>query len=334
MGRAGAGGGGGHSGGGHSSGRSSGGHHVSTGGNGRRAGGGRFSGNYGGNHSHGYGGNYGGNPYGGFPSGGFNMYPPPHRNTIIVNRSGGSFFCMIAIIAIVILILIFTPVSSGVPKSTQNREKLQTGIGYDNNCIVDDIGWFDNVTKTEKSIKKFYDKTGVQPYIVLNAYDSSLTTDSQKEQYAKDWYESHIDNESTFLFMYFAEQDTDNDVGYMAYVNGKQISSVMDSEAVEIFWAYVDEYWYSDMSTDNMFTTIFTKTADRIMTRTTTGADVGNNIVKVVGVIVVFAGIIIVMVIRRKHKAEEAKETEKILNTPLEKTSEADDLLKKYKKGE
>lgn len=330
MGRAGAGGGGGgHSGGGHSSSRSSGGHHVSSGSSGRRAGGGGSS--YSGRSS------YGG---GGFYGGGF--YPrPPRRSSVIVSNGGGFNFIVVLIIFIVIFYSVFggflSPDSSStksVPKSTQNRERLESGVGYDNNCIVDNIGWFDNVTKTEKSIKKFYDKTGVQPYIVLNAYDSTLLTDTAKEEYAKKWYDEHIKNESTFLYMYFAEPDTDNDVGYMAYVNGKQVSSVMDSEAIEIFWAYVDKYWYSDMSTDDMFTTIFTKTADRIMTKSTTAADVGNNAVKVIGVIVVFAGIIVVMVLRRKHKAEEAKETEKILNTPLNGDSEADDLLKKYKKGD
>lgn len=330
MGRAGAGGGGGgHSGGGHSSSRSSGGHHVSSGSSGRRAGGGRSS--YSGHSSYG-----GGRFYGG------GFYPrPPRRSTVIVSH-GGSFNAVISlIIFVVVLIAAFggfpssnSSSTKSVPKSTQNRERLESGVGYDNNCIVDNIGWFDNVTKTEKSIKKFYDKTGVQPYIVLNAYDSTLLTDTAKEEYAKKWYDEHIKNESTFLYMYFAEPDTDNDVGYMAYVNGKQVSSVMDSEAIEIFWAYVDKYWYSDMSTDDMFTTIFTKTADRIMTKSTTAADVGNNAVKVIGVIVVFAGIIVVMVIRRKHKAEEAKETEKILNTPLNEDSEADDLLKKYKKGD
>lgn len=330
MGRAGAGGGGGgHSGGGHSSSRSSGGHHVSSGSSGRRAGGGRSS--YSGHSSYG-----GGRFYGG------GFYPrPPRRSTVIVSH-GGSFNAVISlIIFVVVLIAAFGGFPSSnlsstksVPKSTQNRERLESGVGYDNNCIVDNIGWFDNVTKTEKSIKKFYDKTGVQPYIVLNAYDSTLLTDTAKEEYAKKWYDEHIKNESTFLYMYFAEPDTDNDVGYMAYVNGKQVSSVMDSEAIEIFWAYVDKYWYSDMLTDDMFTTIFTKTADRIMTKSTTAADVGNNAVKVIGVIVVFAGIIVVMVIRRKHKAEEAKETEKILNTPLNGDSEADDLLKKYKKGD
>lgn len=330
MGRAGAGGGGGgHSGGGHSSSRSSGGHHVSSGSSGRRADGG--GGIYSGRSSYGGGGFYGGS-----------FYPrPPRRSTVIVSH-GGSFNAIISlIIFIVVLIAAFggfpssnSSSTKSVPKSTQNRERLESGVGYDNNCIVDNIGWFDNVTKTEKSIKQFYDKTGVQPYIVLNAYDSTLLTDTAKEEYAKKWYDEHIKNESTFLYMYFAEPDTDNDVGYMAYVNGKQVSSVMDSEAIEIFWAYVDKYWYSDMSTDDMFTTIFTKTADRIMAKSTTAADVGNNAVKVIGVIVVFAGIIVVMVLRRKHKAEEAKETEKILNTPLNGDSEADDLLKKYKKGD
>ena len=326
MGRAGAGGGGGgHSGGGHSSGRSSGGHRVSSGSSGRRAGsGGGSRGSYGG---------FGGPSHGGgFYGGGF--YPrPPIRNTVFIGHGGGINTIISIIIFIVVLVTAFggfpsskSSSTKNIPKSTQNRERLESGVGYDNNCIIDNIGWFDNVTKTEKSIKKFYDKTGVQPYIVLNAYDSTLLTDTAKEEYAKKWYDEHIKNESTFLYMYFAEPNTDNDVGYMAYVNGKQVSSVMDSEAIEIFWAYVDKYWYSDMSTDDMFTTIFTKS--------TTAADVGNNAVKVIGVIVVFAGIIVVMVVRRKHKAEEAKETEKILNTPLNGDSEADDLLKKYKKGD
>lgn len=334
MGRAGAGGGGGgHSGGGHSSGRSSGGHRVSSGSSGRRAGsGGGSRGSYGG---------FGGPSHGGgFYGGGF--YPrPPIRNTVFIGHGGGINTIISIIIFIVVLVTAFggfpsskSSSTKNIPKSTQNRERLESGVGYDNNCIIDNIGWFDNVTKTEKSIKQFYDKTGVQPYIVLNAYDSTLLTDTAKEEYAKKWYDEHIKNESTFLYMYFAEPNTDNDVGYMAYVNGKQVSSVMDSEAIEIFWAYVDKYWYSDMSTDDMFTTIFTKTADRIMTKSTTAADVGNNAVKVIGVIVVFAGIIVVMVVRRKHKAEEAKETEKILNTPLNGDSEADDLLKKYKKGD
>ena len=178
MGRAGAGGGGGgHSGGGHSSGRSSGGHRVSSGSSGRRAGsGGGSRGSYGG---------FGGPSHGGgFYGGGF--YPrPPIRNTVFIGHGGGINTIISIIIFIVVLVTAFggfpsskSSSTKNIPKSTQNRERLESGVGYDNNCIVDNIGWFDNVTKTEKSIKKFYDKTGVQPYIVLNAYDSTLLTDT------------------------------------------------------------------------------------------------------------------------------------------------------------
>lgn len=52
----------------------------------------------------------------------------------------------------------------------------------------------------------------------------------------------------------------------MAYVNGKQVTSVMDSEAVNIFWNYIDRYWTDDsLSTVEVFTKTFNSTANTIM---------------------------------------------------------------------
>ena len=126
MGRAGAGGGGGgHSGGGHSSGRSSGGHHVSGGSSGRRAGSGGSRGSYGG---------FGGPSYGGgFYGGGF--YPrPPRRSTIFIGSGGGINAIVSLLIFKVIIITAFAGFPSsnststkGVPKRTQNRERLESG---------------------------------------------------------------------------------------------------------------------------------------------------------------------------------------------------------------
>lgn len=155
--------------------------------------------------------------------------------------------------------------SSSIPASTRNRDKLNSGMSFDSNCIIDELDWFDSVSRAGTRLRTFYDKTGVQPYIVLLKYHPELTTDSQKEDYALEYYDTHIDNESTFLYMYFAEQDQDNDVGYMCYVNGKQVDSVMDAEAIDIFWGYIDRYWYDDMSTDELFEKAFTKTAETIM---------------------------------------------------------------------
>ncbi len=155
--------------------------------------------------------------------------------------------------------------SSNSQETTPAREKLATDYNYINDCIIDELGWFDDISKTEKQLKNFWEKTGVQPYIILRDYDASLTSDSEKEQWAIDYYDNNFDAENIFLFVYFAEEDTDNDVGYMAYANGYETTSVMDSEAVEIFWNNIDKYWYTDWSTDDVFIQTFNNTADRIM---------------------------------------------------------------------
>lgn len=324
MGRAGRGGGGGgrSSGGGHSMSRSGGGHRV---GGGSRAGGGGGSsrlgststrhshssrGMHGHIHSHGYG----------------------YRRTQRYTSDSNLIYFFIALALVVMVSLAESFFSGGSVKSTINREKLDSGNAYINDCIIDELGWFDNVTSSERNLKSFYDKTGVQPYIYLKDYDASLTTDSQKEEFAKNYYDTHFENENIFLFVYFAERDVDNDVGYMAYANGLMTSSVMDSEAVEIFWNYVDRYWYSDMSTDKMFATIFDKTGSTIMQVSTTGADVAKY--AVIGVVVITVICLGLHFFKQKRKAERerAEETERILNTPIQELANdrVDDLTKKY----
>lgn len=267
--------------------------------------------------------------------------PPPRRGyggrSYRRSYSGGSVGSSItsAIASIIVLVVVlafisifFLTMSSGgssgssgngssLAASTRNREKLHTGAAFDSSCIVDEIGWFDSVSRAGKQLRTFYDKTGVQPYIVLLQYHPELATDLQKENYAQEYYENHIDNEWTFLYMYFAEEDVDNDVGFMCYVNGKQVDSVMDSEAVEIFWGYLDRNWYSDLSTDALFENAFTKTAETIMTKSRTKTDI--IFVVIVGVVIigVIIAVIAAMNTKRKHERERAEETQRILNTPL-----------------
>lgn len=214
-------------------------------------------------------------------------------------------------------------------KSTIAREKLDSGNAYINDCIIDELGWFDNVSKTEKQLKSFWEETGVQPYIILKEYDASLTTDAQKEQWSQDYYDENFDTENIFLYVYFAEEDTDNDVGYMTYTNGYQTSSVMDSEAVEIFWNNIDKYWYTDYSTDDVFIMAFIKTGETIMKVSTTGKDVMKWIV--IALTVLIAGAIIVNIIKQKNKRakEKAEEDQRILNTSIHDLAK-DSLENKY----
>ncbi len=248
-------------------------------------------------------------------------------------RSGG--LAIILIIAVIILVIFVamsmtSGTSGGIPNSTKNREKLSGNASFEKDCVVDSLGWLNDSTQAGKDLKPFYDQTGVQPYVVFLEYDESLTSDEKKDKYAEKWYSKNIEDENTFVFMYFGtDHEGTGEPGYMCYVMGSRVNSVMDSEAVEIFWACIDKNWYDgDLSENQVIVNAFSETAERIMTKDTTMADV---LKWVVIAIIVLGGLILVIRImktKRKHEAEKAAETEQILNTPLE--TSRDELLDKY----
>ena len=261
--------------------------------------------------------------------------PPPRRgyygyrrNVYTSSSSGlGTLIACLIVFAVVIFSFFMIASDDSDVTSTINREKIENPIPYDNNCIKDELGYVENTSKLSKNLKNFYNKTGIQPYIYLKSYDETLTSDSQKDNYAQNWYEQNIDNEDTFLFVYYEDQDP-NEIGYMAYVNGKQVTSVMDGEAVDIFWNYIDRYWTDDsLSTVEVFTKTFNSTADTIMEKSTTSNDIIKIICIVVGIIIVIGGIIYILRMKFKRDKEKAKETVEILKTPLDKS---DELRDKY----
>ena len=261
--------------------------------------------------------------------------PPPRRgyygyrrNVYTSSSSGlGTLIACLIVFAVVIFSFFMIASDDSDVTSTINREKIENPIPYDNNCIKDELGYVENTSKLSKNLKKFYNKTGIQPYIYLKSYDETLTSDSQKDNYAQNWYEQNIDNEDTFLFVYYEDQDP-NEIGYMAYVNGKQVTSVMDSEAVNIFWNYIDRYWTDDsLSTVEVFTKTFNSTANTIMEKSTTSNDIIKIICIIVGIIIVIGGIIYILRMKFKRDKEKAKETVEILKTPLDKS---DELRDKY----
>lgn len=307
--------GGGHrSSGGHSSSRVGGGHHV--GGSSRPTGGSSFNRGPSMHHYH-------------------HTPPPPRRgyygyrrNVYTSSSSGlGTLIACLIVFAVVIFSFFMIASDDSDVTSTINREKIENPIPYDNNCIKDELGYIENQGKLSKNLKNFYNKTGIQPYIYLKSYDETLTSDSQKDNYAQNWYEQNIDNEDTFLFIYYEDQNP-NEIGYMAYVNGKQVTSVMDSEAVNIFWNYIDRYWTDDsLSTVEVFTKTFNSTANTIMEKSTTSNDIIKIICIIVGIIIVIGGIIYILRMKFKRDKEKAKETVEILKTPLDKS---DELRDKY----
>lgn len=145
--------------------------------------------------------------------------------------------------------------------------------------------------------------TGVQPYVILLDYDAEITTDEAKEEYALEYYDRNIDIDSAFLYIYFAQEDTDEDVGYMCYAVGVDAMSVMDDEAIEIFWNYIDRYWDSDLDADEMFAQVFEDTADSIMGTSGSSGSIFRTAVIVIGAMAILF-IVVYMLTGRRRRAQ------------------------------
>lgn len=224
--------------------------------------------------------------------------------------------------------------TASIPESTVYRTRVETGNAYVNDCVVDEIGWIDNETSLSRELKYFYEQTGCQPYIILKAYDQQLTSTDACETWTQEYYDTNFaERQNVLLYVYFCDE-YDEGIGNDTLWMGTEASTVMDSEAVEIFWAYLDYDWdaWDVNDNDGMFADVFTQTADKIMYVSTTKEDVQKSrAVAVIVAVLVIGGIVaLVLVFRRKH--QKAQETIDILNAPLDTADRtAEDLADKYK---
>ena len=304
----------------HSSSRSSGGYHSSS-----SSGSYHSSGNYHSTPSN----RYRRNRYGSYGYGGYGGYRSNPASSAV------SAVCWLVVIVILVLFLwiALRPSfqSATIVASTVNRERLDGG-SFTENCVQDDLGWIREEGVTEKSmgakLQPFWDATGIQPYVVMLPYEEAFDDPDYRFDWSDQYYYDNIGREDAMLLVYFdAEPD-----GNWEMVCGNLTGSVLDPEAKEIFWSVLDSYWNDlDNTVPEAIEKAFKAAGDRIMTKTTTGADVAKRVAMVFIILAAGVSVIAVMMVHRRHEAEKAAEAEKILNTPLEKmTAENDPLVDKY----
>lgn len=348
------GGGGGHSGGG-------GGFHSSGG---HSGGGGSFRSGGSSGGSSGFGGARG--PVGGGPRGPMGPMGPrmpmgPRPRRYYGRRGGSGCGAVIAWVVVVIVVFSFFRAASGMmfattlgaascstglhsssttlTTSSEKREKMDSKyLDYSNDWYTDELGWLgrNNHTLIE-GLETFYQKTGVQPYVYLAAYDGSdqyLDTDWCAEQ-AELYYSELFTDEGHFLWVYFA---CDNDSpdwmdGSFYYIIGKDAEIVLDEEAKEIFESRL-QYYYDDTSldVDEFLAQAFASSGKAIMSGPI-------HIRYVVIIIVAIVAVVVIIIIgfhwwkkKKQQKNKEQEDLERMLNTPLETfgNTETDDLKKKY----
>ncbi|MCD8180586.1 MAG: TPM domain-containing protein [Firmicutes bacterium] len=335
-------------------GRSSGGHSSSS----ARSSGGRMSSGGRGGSSMGRGGSSmgrGSAPRGGFSGGGFGgppprgNYPPPRAPHPGYGgygprrpRGGCMPGCSLSIMAIVLIIMVAVFSVSGITaslasnssitQSTVSRTKLDSQYTTSTDFYVDELGWIRNSTTLNKGLKDFYSKTGVHPliYITDTVNGTQSPTSSDMETYASELYDELCPDEGHILLLFHC---LDGGVDYnMWYVCGAQAKTVMDDEACDILLDYIDSYFVSDKSDEEMFADAFSDAADRIMSKT----------VPAIVYVVICAAVVILAFLAytwwKKYKEQknlEAQQTADILNADIHTLSDDDpelnDLEDKYK---
>lgn len=144
---------------------------------------------------------------------------------------------------------------------------------------------------------------------------------------AEQLYGELFDDDGHFLLVFC---DSGNGGVTYGYYMGSQARRVLDDEALSILAEYLQiNYYDTSLSEEEIFSSTFTETADRIMTVTSAP------IVPITIVVVVAIGAIVVFFVvksRARAKREEAEQLERILDTPLEKFSDqhVEDLADKY----
>lgn len=217
--------------------------------------------------------------------------PPPRQRTYYGGGTSlrGCFSTMLSLISLVAIVVVLLGLSSclncvscfscfgmkpsydedpirqpsqSVVQQFPSRSKITPLKSFDPNCVVDQCGWTDNAKAAGASLRKFYDRTGIQPYVLFKSYDSKINTETKKHNWADDYFVKQLGNNPTaVLLVYFCEEDEADD-GWCELIIGDQAGEFVDAEATDIFWGLFDDEWYSDVSTDEVICNIFNRFAD------------------------------------------------------------------------
>lgn len=248
--------------------------------------------------------------------------------------------CLTKLIIFIVMVVIINSLisafsgssSSGyITKSTRNRNKIHAWVSDEAGYYTDECGWIRNSTELTNGLKDFYDSTGILPYVyiidnVAGDYDPST---EKLVQFAEEQYNALFKDDGHALLVFW---DFAGAYEYTLWL-GEDTLEVMDTEACDILFDYLDYYYYYADTEEAFFADAFSDAGEHMMKVTRSS---GYYLMYVlVGVGAGYA--IYYFVKKRKEKETERKRrAEEILNAPLEKFGTngdvIDDLEKKYEK--
>ena len=196
----------------------------------------------------------------------------------------GGCGCLPSLILILVLLSIFNFAWSSIPgsnhstvietvrvnSSTIEREPIDAGLVNETDYYQDNLDWIRDPDELEDGLKHFYNETNIQPFVYItdNIDGEANPTPDEIDAFANDLYDELFTDEAHLLLVHFENYDFyDYEYSYHL-VTGSQAKVLMDSEAENILFDYLDYYYPKDVTEEEYFSEAFKDTADRIMTVT------------------------------------------------------------------
>ena len=174
----------------------------------------------------------------------------------------------IIVFALYILGEVLSSTAAGsIQKSTVEREKLESSSLIESDTYYEDrLDWIFSQNTLEGGMKYFYEKTGVQPFLIItdDIGGNGIYSEDQMWKFANDVYDAHFNDEAHLVVVFYEHLGE----YHTCYVTGTEAKTVVDDEGGEILLDYLDHYYYSDLDEDEMFNKAFRESADRMMTVT------------------------------------------------------------------
>lgn len=199
------------------------------------------------------------------------------------------------IILMCIMLPIFTTNSTKQKiKNTTERVALSGAVSK-TDWYEDNIGWITSKSKLITGLEKFYNETGIQPYILFVPYSAkywngnSINT-AKADEYLEEVYTNKFKDEGHLIFAYFqCANDSKSEMeGEFRYLSGYSADTIMDNEAISILWGYFEQNYYdTSLSIEEMISNTFSQTAKTIMSKPTNGWDFAKTLIIIIIVIVV-----------------------------------------------
>ncbi len=243
---------------------------------------------------------------------------------------------LIIVILIVMLIGCLAAIRSGNNNSYEGdgitRTPLEAGQCIESSEWLDDeLGWISSQSTVTKGMNDFYERTGVQPYLIITDNiegEGANLTDSAAESYLEDVYTSLFDDEGHLIFAFVEYLPG----FYRTYLyTGTAASGVIDSSARDIILSVADRlYTDESLSDDAYFAEIFSESGQTLMQDYTQQHRTRNTVLII---LVVGAVLIVLLLVARQlavARTKQAEKTKEILDTPLGQSPEDEELERKY----